>query len=113
MVWKDVAYGSFVSLDGFGRLNHQSHQDVPTNIYLPSVLHAYKDYVVKQGEVTTLLGGIGINMQFNSMYSFKVSGELGQSSYQYIEHLYEIDASPTLNWGTYFNFTYRLRNQAI
>ena len=90
--------GSYASVDFFGQLHHQTHQDVPTNLYLPSVLYAYRNYVVKQGEITSLLGGVGVHLQVNTMYRFGLSGKIGNSSYQYIEHLYQVDLKPTLNW---------------
>jgi len=105
----DVALASYVTLDLFGEYRYQSFQSVPSGIYLPSILESTQDTIITQTELVSIQGGVGTNVQINSLYGFRLSGQVGFASPQRIEHIYEISTQGSLQWGVFGEMRFRYR----
>ena len=105
----DVALASYITLDLFGAYRYQSFQSIPSGIYLPSILESTQDTIITQTELVSIQGGIGTNVQINSLYAFRVSGQAGFASPQRIEHIYEVNTQGTFQWGVFGEMRFRYR----
>lgn len=105
----DVALASYVTLDLFGAYRYQSFQSIPSGIYLPSILESTQDTIITQTELVSIQGGIGTNVQINSLYAFRLSGQAGFASPQRIEHIYEVNTQGTFQWGVFGEMRFRYR----
>ena len=105
----DVALASYVTLDLFGAYRYQSFQSIPSGIYLPSILESTQDTIITQTELVSIQGGVGTNIQINSLYAFRFSGQAGFASPQRIEHIYEVNTQGTFQWGVFGEMRFRYR----
>ena len=105
----DVALASYVTLDLFGAYRYQSFQSIPSGIYLPSILESTQDTIITQTELVSIQGGIGTNVQINSLYGLRLSGQAGFASPQRIEHIYEVNTQETFQWGIFGELRFRYR----
>lgn len=105
----DVALASYVTLDLFGEYRYQSFQAIPSGIYLPSILESTQDTIITQTELVSIQGGVGTNVQINSLYGLRLSGQVGFASPQRIEHIYEVSTQGSLQWGVFGEMRFRYR----
>jgi len=105
----DVALASYITLDLFGEYRYQSFQAIPSGVYLPSILESTQDTIITQTELVSIQGGIGTNVQINSLYAFRLSGQAGFASPQRIEHIYEINTQGSFQWGVFGEMRFRYR----
>jgi len=105
----DVALASYITLDLFGAYRYQSFQSIPSGIYLPSILESTQDTIITQTELVSIQGGIGTNVQVNSLYALRLSGQAGIASPQRIEHIYEVNTQGTFQWGVFGEIRFRYR----
>lgn len=111
-VWEDVAMASYVTVDLFGEYHYQSFQQIPSNIYLPNVLETTWDNIITQTEVISFQGGIGTNVQLNSVYGMSLAGKVGYASPQQVEHIYPVNTLGSFQWGIFTEFKFRYRTTA-
>lgn len=111
-IWEDVALASYVTLDLFGEYHYQSFQQIPSNIYLPYVLETTWDKIITQTEVISFQGGIGTNIQLNSIYGMSIAGKVGYASPQQVEHIYPINTFGSFQWGVFTALKFRYRTTA-
>lgn len=109
---EDVALASYVTLDIFGQYKYASFQSIASGTYLPSVLESTTDKIIAQTELVTFQGGVGTNVQINSIYGLGLSGRVGYASPQRIEHIYEINTLGSLQWGIFGELRFRYRTTA-
>ena len=105
----DVALASYITLDLFGEYRYQSFQAIPSGVYLPSILESTQDTIITQTELVSIQGGVGTNVQINSLYAFRLSGQAGFASPQRIEHIYEVNTQGTFQWGVFGEMRFRYR----
>ena len=105
----DVALASYVTLDLFGQYKYSSFQAIPSGTFLPNILETTKDTIITQTELVSIQGGIGTNVQINSLYGIRLSGQAGFLSPQRVEHIYEISTLGTFQWGVLGEFRFRYR----
>ena len=105
----DQALATYVTLDVFGQYRYASFQSIASGTYLPSVLESTKDQLGTQTELVTFQGGIGSNIQLNSLYGFRIAGKMGYASPQRIEHLYEVNTQGSFQWGIFSEIRFRYR----
>ena len=105
----DVALASYVTLDIFGVYRYQSFQSIPSGIFLPSILESTQDTIITQTELVSIQGGVGTNVQINSLYGLRLSGQAGFASPQRIEHIYEVNTQGTFQWGVFGELRFRYR----
>ncbi len=105
----DVALASYITLDLFGEYRYQSFQAIPSGIYLPSVLESTQDTIITQTELVSIQGGVGTNIQLNSLYGFRLFGQAGFASPQRIEHIYEVSTQGSFQWGVFSEIRFRYR----
>jgi hypothetical protein len=98
--WEDTALGHHLGLDFYGKFGYEGWQDVPSGIYLPSVLESTEDMVVTQTERMYAQGGLGLNFQLYTLSFLRLYGEMGVMSPQVIEHVYQVNNLGTLRWST-------------
>ena len=77
--------------------------------FLPNILETTKDTIITQTELVSIQGGIGTNVQINSLYGIRLSGQAGFLSPQRVEHIYEISTLGTFQWGVLGEFRIRYR----
>ena len=111
-VWEDVALASYVTIDLFGEYHYQSFQQIPSNIYLPYVLETTWDKIITQTEVISFQGGIGTNIQLNSVYGMSIAGKVGYASPQQVEHIYPVNTLGSFQWGVFTELKFRYRTTA-
>jgi hypothetical protein len=106
---KDDAYGHYVSVDVFGKFGYQSWQEVPTGVFLPSVLSNAEDIVISQSDNLYAHVGAGVNLQYYTYGALRLFGHAGFSTPQKIENYYNVSSGGTFGWaiGTEFRFRYR------
>ena len=56
-----------------------------------------QDTIITQAELVSIQGVIGTNVQINSLYGLRFSGQAGFASPQRIEHIYEVNTQGTFN----------------
>ncbi len=105
----DVALASYITLDLFGQYKYSSFQAIPSGTYLPNVLETTQDTIITQTELVSIEGGIGTNVQINSLYALRFSGQVGFLSPQRIEHIYQINTLGTFQWGLFGELRFRYR----
>jgi hypothetical protein len=111
-LWEDVAMASYATLDLFGEYHYRSFQEIPSGIYLPYALDVKLDSIITQTELISFQGGIGTNLQFNSIYGMSIAGKVGYTSPQQIENIYPTNTIGAFQWGVFTELKIRYRNTA-
>lgn len=111
-LWEDVALASYVTLDLFGEYHYRSFQEIPSGIYLPYPLDVKLDSIITQTELISFQGGIGTNLQINSIYGMSIAGKVGYTSPQQIENIYPTNTIGAFQWGIFTEFKIRYRTTA-
>ena len=106
---QDTAYGHYACVDLFGKFGYQSWQEIPTGVYLPSVLTTAQDIIISQSDNLYAHVGAGVNLQYYTYGAFRIFGHAGFSTPQKIENYYNVSSNGTFGWalGTEFRFRYR------
>lgn len=100
--------GGRVVLDLRSQLRYDSWQDVPSGLYLPSVLDASRASIVTQDETLSLRGGMGVNWRMVEYLQLNLGGGAGFTSPHQPEHLYEVTTGLGA-WHWYVSTSLRFR----
>ncbi len=100
--------GGRVTLDLSSRFVYDSWQDIPSGLYLPSILDASRGSIVTQDETLTLQGGIGLNWRMVEYAQLNLQGGAGVSTPHQLEHLYGVGTGLGA-WHWYVGSSIRFR----
>jgi hypothetical protein len=110
-VWRDADSGGQVSLDFHLDLGYRSWQDIPSGLYLPSVLDASRTVPVTQSDAVFLEGGAGMHYRIIEYVQLGLGGTVGTISPYRIEHPYAVSSGVgTLGWGVHGYLRFRARD---
>jgi hypothetical protein len=111
LVYENEAQGSRVAIDFFARLGYRSWQDVPSGIYLPSVVANSYGQVVTQSEALYGRGGLGVDWRLFEYVQWNVAGDVGTHTAQRMEHPYTVRSGiDNLDFAVFTNVRIRLRD---
>ena len=110
-VWSNDEAGSQLSLDFNLSLGYRSWQDIPSGLYLPSVLEASRTVPVTQSDAVFLEGAAGVRYRIIDYVEIGLGGTVGSTSAYRIEHPYDVVAGMgTLAWGVHSYMRVRARD---
>ena len=110
-VWENVEDGSRVHLDFRGTFGYRSWQDIPSGVYLPTILDASRSVRVTQTESTFIKGTLGAHYRILKYAQVGVTGGVGTVSPYRIEHPYEIATGVGgLTWEVHSYVRFRARD---
>lgn len=112
--WKVAEYGedgAKVSIDAHAQMAYRGGQDLPSGVYLPSVLDASKSLTVSMADRTELLAGGAVNWRFMEYLQLNVGGDFGANSGGRVENVYPIDAKIGARmWQVHTTLRFRARD---
>lgn len=112
--WLVATYGedgARVSLDAHAQMAYRGGQQLPSGVYLPSVLDASEGIVVTMSDRTELIGGGGVNWRFMEYLQLNVGGDFGANSGGRVEHVYPVDAKVGARmWQVHTTLRFRARD---
>lgn len=110
-VWANADSGGQVALDFNLNLGYRSWQDIPSGLYLPSVLEASRTVPVTQSDAVLLEGAAGVRYRIIDYVEIGLGGTVGTTSPYRIEHPYDVVAGMgTLAWGVHSYMRFRARD---
>jgi hypothetical protein len=114
-VFRDEAWaeglGTAVMVDPSARFGWRSGAQVPSGVYLPSVLSVTEDTSVAQGQASELWAGVGLTWRIIRYVDWKVQAELGSPLSYQVEHPYEISTGMgDMSWTAGTSLTFRMRD---
>jgi hypothetical protein len=111
MVAKYGEDGAQVSVDLHGQFGYRSPQELPSGIYLPSILDASADQVASMSERTEILVGTGVNWRFMEYVQLNVGADFGANSGGRVEHFYDVNAQVgAVEWQVHTALRFRARD---
>lgn len=111
LAFENEAAGTKVTVDFFTKLGYRSFQDVPSGIYLPSVVAVSDGDVVTQSETSYVRGGLGLNWRMFEYLQFNVGGDVGTHTAQRLEHPYLVRTGmDTLDFSVFTTMRMRIRD---
>ena len=103
--------GGALALDFRSRFGYRSWQDIPSGLYLPSVLDASEGLAATESDYVYLSGSFGLNWRIVHYLQWNVSGEFGVTSPRRIEHFYPVSTGMgTHTWGVTTALRFRVRD---
>jgi len=103
--------GTSVSLDPYARFAWRSAAEIPSGVYLPSVLTMTKNTLVAQGETSEAWAGLGIKWRIIEYLDWKTTAEMGTPFAYKVEHPYEVTTGMgKLGWQVGTSLTFRMRD---
>ena len=100
-----------VKLDFNLHFGYRSWQDIPSGIYLPSILDLTRSIAVTESEYAYAKGGLGVNWRIVEYAQLNVAGDVGTATPQRIEHPYPVDtAMGNVEWGIHTVLRFRARD---
>ncbi len=110
-VFRNEASGAAVDLDFFVRAGYWTWQDVPSGIYLPSVVAPSYGQVVTQSDVMYARGGVGVEWRMFEYLEWDVAGEAGTRSAHRLEYPYAVSTGlDSFDYAITTSFTFRIRD---
>jgi hypothetical protein len=89
-VYRDDDAGAALDLDFFLRAGYSTWQDVPSGIYLPSVVAPSYGQVVTQSDMLYARGGVGVDWRILEQVEWDVAGEVGTRTPHRLEYPYDV-----------------------
>ena len=106
--------GGRVAVDLRSTLTYNSWQDVPSGLFLPSVLDASRATIVTQDETISLTGGVGVNWRMVDYLQLNVGGGAGVTSPHQLEHLYDVSTGlGAWQWYVATSLRFRARDPLV
>ena len=110
--YRNETSGSAVDLDFFVRVGYSTWQDVPSGIYLPSVVAPSAGQVVTQSDFLYGRGGIGVDWRVHEYVEWDVAGEAGTRTAYRLEYPYDVATGlDSFDYAITTSITIRLREQ--
>lgn len=107
----EYGYDAMVALDLHGGFSYQSWQDVPSGLYLPSVLDASVQTPVTMSERTSVRAGGGVHWRFIEVLQLNVDGDVGVHSGGRIEHVYPVELGVgAVEWSVRTTLQFKVRD---
>ena len=103
--------GARVSVDAHGQMVYRGGQQLPSGVYLPSVLDASAGSAVTMADRTELIAGAGVNWRFMEYLQLNVGGDFGANSGGRVENVYPVDAKVGARmWQVHTTLRFRARD---
>ena len=103
--------GARLSIDFRGDVQYRTWQDIPSGLYLPSVLDASSGIAATQDEALTARGGVGLHWRPLEYVQVDLGGGAGLTSPYQIEHLYSVQTGlGAWNWYMTAGLRFRARD---
>ena len=112
VAYDEGSSGTRVAFDFHANLSMRTWQDVPSGIYLPSVLEASTSLVATQEENAAISGGIGLKYRVMEWAQLELGGDMGTVTAYQVEHFYPVSTGMgTMTWDVHARLTLRGRDQ--
>ena len=108
--YRNETSGAALDLDFFVRAGYSTWQDVPSGIYLPSVIAASDGQAVTQSDMLYVRGGLGVDWRVFEYLEWDVAGEAGTRSGQRLEYPYDIETGDSFDYAITTSITIRIRD---
>ena len=108
--YEDETSGAALDLDFFLRAGYSTWQDVPSGIYLPSVIASSDGQAVTQSDMLYARGGVGLDWQVFEYLEWDVAGEAGTRSGHRLEYPYDISTGDSFDYAITTSITIRIRD---
>ena len=109
-VWAD-GLGTAVMIDPSARFGWRSGAEIPSGVYLPSVLSMTENTLVGQGETSEIWAGLGVTWRIIKYLDWNVRGEMGTPLAYEVEHPYNVSTGMgELSWSLGTALTFRMRD---
>ncbi len=100
-----------VGIDCRLHFGYVSWQDIPSGLYLPSVLDLTTSQAATESEYAYVRGGLGVNWRIVEYVQLNLGGDVGTSSPRRIEHAYPVyTGMGTLDWQVHALLRFRARD---
>lgn len=107
----EYGQGAMVALDMHSNIGYSTWQDVPTGLYLPSVLDASSAKPATMSERTRVSAGGGVNWRFIEYLQLNVAGDVGINSGGRVEHYYPVSMGiGALEWSVHTTLEFKVRD---
>mgnify|MGYP000273885344 CR=1 FL=1 len=107
----EYGQGAMVALDMHGSFGYATWQDIPSGLYLPSVLDASSQLPATMSENTRLGVGGGVNWRFIEYLQLNVTGDVGINTGGRVEHYYPVSMGMgALEWGVHTTLQFKVRD---
>ena len=107
----EYGQGAMVAIDMHGSYGYASWQDIPSGLYLPSVLDASSQVPATMSEVTRVGVGGGVNWRFIEYLQLNVTGDVGVNSGGRVEHFYPVSMGlGALEWSVRTTLQFKVRD---
>jgi hypothetical protein len=109
--FRNDASGAGLDLDFFLRVGYSTWQDVPSGIYLPSVVAPSYGQVVTQSDMLYARGGLGVDWRIFEYLEWDVAGEAGTRSAHRLEYPYDVATGvDSFDYAITTSITIRIRD---
>jgi hypothetical protein len=107
----EYGQGAMVALDMHGSFGYATWQDIPSGLYLPSVLDASSQLPATMSEATRVGVGGGVNWRFIEYLQLNVTGDVGINTGGRVEHYYPVSVGMgALEWGVHTTLQFKVRD---
>ena len=97
--YENETSGAALDFDFFVRAGYTTWQDVPSGIYLPSVMASSDGQVVTQSDMLYARGGVGVDWQVMEYLEWDVAGEAGTRSGHRLEYPYDVSTGDSFDYA--------------
>lgn len=112
VAYEEPSSGTRMAFDFHANLNMRTWQDIPSGIYLPSVLEASTSLVATEAEHASITGGIGLKYRVMEWAQLELGGDMGTIMPYQVEHFYPVTTGMgTMVWDVHTRLTLRGRDQ--
>ena len=108
--YENETSGAALDFDFFVRAGYTTWQDVPSGIYLPSVMASSDGQVVTQSDMLYARGGVGVDWQVMEYLEWDVAGEAGTRSGHRLEYPYDVSTGDSFDYAITTSITIRIRD---
>jgi hypothetical protein len=103
--------GTALTLDPSARFGWRSGAEIPSGLFLPSVLSMTENTTVGQGATSEIWAGMGLTWRIIEYLDWNINGELGSPLAYQVEHPYDVTTGMgKLSWSAGTALTFRMRD---
>jgi len=107
----EYGQGAMVAIDMHGSYGYGTWQDIPSGLYLPSVLDVSGAAPATMSEVTRVGVGGGVNWRFIEYLQLNVTGDVGVNSGGRVEHYYPVAMGlGAFEWSVHTTLQFKVRD---